>query len=439
MVPDLNETIYLKTLDGFNFENLCARIIEKLGWGKVTVTPKTGDGGKDIILLNSKSETIYIECKHQPNTRIGRPVIQKLHSAVITSGASKGIVITSGSFSREASEYAKTLTPPMELVDILNLTEMAQNIGIRLVIGDDVANYFYKPYASDAVLEDIQYSLLDNLKTYPRKIKDLIKFETFQKGFLPIYIINYSIHDSFTTSVGEIGSVHEDNKWLWINGSTRNIAEQSIITFVNDNSSSLSSISNLHESAQIPDTINKSIDLVSLGDIVKQIIIDKYTREYEYVGQNNVSYKKTFYPRLNSISLKNIKKVDLRFRMIRIIQGTISKEIVSLDAENRVLLDHDIPFCDYCGKNKRLMICDSCAAVFDCGFGKHGRKCSICGKAICVNCCFKYKWPSSIRGYICEECSLKSFGKESSEKRKRKKVLEPNYWDTVKNNRTFKV
>ena len=439
MNPSPYETIYIKTLNGFDFENLCAKIIEKLGWGEVTHTEKTNDGGKDLIIRSQNSEIIYVECKHWLTNRVGRPVVQKLHSAIITSNAFKGIIMTTSSFTKEAIDYARNLTPPVELIDLLTLTEMAQNIGIKLISEEKVADCFYELYAPDSVLEKIQYSLLSDVKTYPRKIEDLIKFETLQKAFLPIYIITYSIHESFSTTVRNLGSVHADNESLAINGSTRRLAEESILSFINSNPSKLSNISELQESARDIETINKSIDLVSLNDLAKQIIIENYTLKISYVGRNNIKYKKTFYPHQSSVSLKDIQIVDLRYRKIRINQGIHSKEVTSIDSENEILLDHAFPSCDYCGGKKRLMVCDSCVSIFDYGLLKHGRKCSMCSMTICVNCLYKYKWPSFFRGYICKECSLKLYNKELSEKRKTKKIIRPNYWDMIKNDNTFKV
>ena len=115
------------------------------------------------------------------------------------------------------------------------------------------------------------------------------------------------------------------------------------------------------------------------------------------------------------------------------------KEMISLDSESDILLDHDFPFCDFCRSKKNLMVCDSCASIFDYGFRKHGKKCSLCSKTICVNCLYKYKWPSFLRGYICEECSLKLYGKDLSEKRKRRKIFKPDAWELFKDDKIFEI
>ncbi len=440
MLSDRDEIVYLNTLDGFNFEDLCARIVEKLGWGKVTKTPKVKDGGKDLIIEENNSGIVLVECKHQPSTPIGRPVIQKLHSTVISSGASKGVVITTGKFTKDAVEHAKTLNPEITLVDLLKLTEMAENAGIKLVSYGPIIQNYFKRYASDSELERIQYSLINTLETHPRTVEELISFHTVDKGFLSVYSITYSIHESFSTTVGLIHSIDKDNQRLYLKGSTGYDAELSMLQFIKPaDTSKLSPVSELQESISSIQSIGNKIDLVSLGNLAKRNITDKYTTRISYTGKNNVKYMKICMPSHSNIVLGNITNILLRHRTIRMDQKSYTKEFISLDSEDTILLDHPILFCDYCGDRKNLMICDSCSLIFDYGFGKHGKRCSICKKTICVNCLYKHKWPSFIRGYICEACAVNLYGKEYSKKRKLKRVHRADYWEKIRKEPTFKI
>ena len=97
-----NETVFLDSLDGFAFEALCQRIFEKSGWGHVERIGMTGDAGRDLIIHSTNKGKIIVECKHQPKTSIGRPIVQKLHSAIISSNSNQGIIITTGKFSQQA-------------------------------------------------------------------------------------------------------------------------------------------------------------------------------------------------------------------------------------------------------------------------------------------------------------------------------------------------
>lgn len=99
-------TIYLNSIDGFEFEKVCRIIFSNLNYGYVESTPLVGDKGRDLI-IHSNEGKILVECKHHPKSSIGRPVVQKLHSAVISEGAIKGIIVTTGTFSKDAILHAK--------------------------------------------------------------------------------------------------------------------------------------------------------------------------------------------------------------------------------------------------------------------------------------------------------------------------------------------
>ena len=125
-------TIYLDDIDGFEFERVCNDIFTNLKYGKVEETPLVGDEGKDLI-IHDKRGKIVVECKHHPKSSVGRPVIQKLHSAVISEGAYKGIVVTTGTFSKQAVEHARKLSPPIELIDKGILLDLATKVRTLLV------------------------------------------------------------------------------------------------------------------------------------------------------------------------------------------------------------------------------------------------------------------------------------------------------------------
>lgn len=70
------------------------------------VTKRTGDGGKDII-LRSNGEVRLVECKRYTSPKVGRPDIQKFHSAMIDFNAVEGFYITTGEFTKQALECAE--------------------------------------------------------------------------------------------------------------------------------------------------------------------------------------------------------------------------------------------------------------------------------------------------------------------------------------------
>ena len=59
---------------------------------------------------------MLVECKqYRPDKPVGRPALQKLHSAMVTQGAHRAILITTSSFSEPAREFAAR--QQIELID----------------------------------------------------------------------------------------------------------------------------------------------------------------------------------------------------------------------------------------------------------------------------------------------------------------------------------
>ena len=87
------------------FEDAVAQLFRNLGY-QVKQTPRSGDGGKDAILV--KDGTKYVlECKSGAQC-IGRPDLQKFFAAMHHEGAVEAFYVNTGKFSPQAIEYAKT-------------------------------------------------------------------------------------------------------------------------------------------------------------------------------------------------------------------------------------------------------------------------------------------------------------------------------------------
>lgn len=88
-------------MDGFEFEEFCYKVFKANGY-KAKLTPKTNDGGKDIILKRDNN-TIYVECKHYAEeNKITVNLIHKLISACTVDNISHGIFITTSSYTSSA-------------------------------------------------------------------------------------------------------------------------------------------------------------------------------------------------------------------------------------------------------------------------------------------------------------------------------------------------
>ena len=97
----------LKAMDPSAFERLSQRLLREAGFTKVEVRGKTGDGGIDgigILRVNLVSFQIYFQCKRWKGS-VGSKEIRDFRGA-LEGRADKGLFITTGTFTSQASEEA---------------------------------------------------------------------------------------------------------------------------------------------------------------------------------------------------------------------------------------------------------------------------------------------------------------------------------------------
>jgi len=101
------------------FEELVAAVFKQGGF-EVELTPETRDGGIDIIAVRKGGligqELHFIECKrYLPHNTVGIGVVQRLLGVVEQHRATKGVVVTTSSFSKDAKLVAENTRHRLEL------------------------------------------------------------------------------------------------------------------------------------------------------------------------------------------------------------------------------------------------------------------------------------------------------------------------------------
>lgn len=124
------------------FEKLVLDLLDKMGYAydkeSIISTDYSGDEGIDGIINEDQFgfNSIYIQAKKWNRSSVGTPEIQKFLGAVAGQGGTKGLFITTSTFTREAIDYAKKqLQVKLILVDGKMLTDlmMKYNLGVSVV------------------------------------------------------------------------------------------------------------------------------------------------------------------------------------------------------------------------------------------------------------------------------------------------------------------
>ncbi len=112
-------------LTGYQFEEEVAKLYKKYGF-KTKVTQYSGDGGVDII-LEKNDEKIAVQCKHHASS-VGPNDVRALQGVVAAQGYSRGIFVSLNGFTPTVKQEVNSGRIRIELLDINDLIEMAEDL-----------------------------------------------------------------------------------------------------------------------------------------------------------------------------------------------------------------------------------------------------------------------------------------------------------------------
>ena len=385
------KVVSLEKYDGYKFEKLCATILEKAGYGKATLTPKSGDGGKDIIISSKNGDVIYVECKHHPDTTIGRPVIQKLHSAMITGKADSGIVVTSGRFSTDAENYVRQNRIPIKLIDINLLSSISKKVGIQLYQNNapiKISGYPIPPRSN--VETCIERYLSQKYISAPLPVKDIINFKNGHVRKQPVYECYYDIDFTIKSPTYVLKHDCSSKNRILIDGRTGKIYPEFQTSIINK--SQKVDYSKLNSGAWKEYVDDFQISETTLRKNLLAIIKEKHTDTIRYVGNNNVEYSKTGSPSNRDIDIYNIEQVFVPNLAVDIcIENSKYKVRNCYSNNNTLYIPEVLDVCGVCGKKIDTgVICNDCGSFVHNprSLDSHSFVCSNCGKTICRKCTY---------------------------------------------------
>jgi restriction system protein len=117
------------------FERLAQRILRESGFTQVEVTGRSGDGGidgKGIFRIGLLSFHVNFQCKRWQGV-VGPATIREFRGA-ITGRADKGLVITTGNFTKDAvREAVRDGALAIDLVDGQQLLDMLKDLRLGVI------------------------------------------------------------------------------------------------------------------------------------------------------------------------------------------------------------------------------------------------------------------------------------------------------------------
>lgn len=151
----------MNNMSGIEFEFLCKKLLEKMGFD-VEQTKASGDGGIDLIATNSQPflEGKYIiQCKRYSGS-VGEPIIRDLYGVVCSERANKGILMTTGTFTNSAVNFAAG--KQLELIDGIKLSVLLEK--------HQITNTSSLENSKINILELLENTLLFNIDEYNNRM-----------------------------------------------------------------------------------------------------------------------------------------------------------------------------------------------------------------------------------------------------------------------------
>ena len=127
----------LQSITPSSFERLCQRLLRELGFQNVEVTGQSNDGGIDgkglLRLGGVLSFNVIFQAKRYEGS-VSPSIVRDFRGAMV-GRADKGLIITTGSFTREAKKEAqRDGAPPIDLMDGNELAEKLKELKLGIDI-----------------------------------------------------------------------------------------------------------------------------------------------------------------------------------------------------------------------------------------------------------------------------------------------------------------
>ena len=125
------------------FEELVLDLLVEMGYGgsraDAEAVGRSGDGGIDGIIKEDKLglDSIYIQAKRYTEGNVSAPDIKNFIGALVNRGASKGVFITTSSFTAPAKDAASVSAgPTIVLIDGDQLVQLMINHNVGITLGN---------------------------------------------------------------------------------------------------------------------------------------------------------------------------------------------------------------------------------------------------------------------------------------------------------------
>lgn len=377
----------LEHLTPKEFEAWCQLVFERTYGCLVRDSPFSGDEGRDLVIDHPEG-LIVVECKHQPGASVGRPVVQKLHSAVLTAGAKKGIIATTGSFARTVQDYVARLEVKIELLDANKLAFLAEKVGIptaqKGAIAPDTALAF--PTVPEAQFaQEFGGAVLTAGHFSPGRLPQPLLRAARRTEYAGYFLGRFTAAGQVNTAVGTAQEDWSGSVWLQSDGSRAGTGPPPGLdpgehTFV--------PLGRALAAAPGP-TPPPKVQLLDANRQLKEYLLASLGRTFTYTGRNNQRYSRVVRPSARATSVEATRLLYVPSQSFNLeIGGTSHPGLVRESTAGFLVSSRTLTDCTMCRRVVRQPSQIICAACFKPAHRRtflhpDSNRCTVCGALIC--------------------------------------------------------
>ena len=409
----------LDDLSGFEFEELMVEVFRHQGYRDVRQAVRTADEGRDVTMIDDggpgEPVGVVVECKH--TATVGRPVVQKLHSAVTThdyDGPVRGMVATTGRFTSPAEEYAERVSAApddidIDLLDGRELREIGESIGMDLYSGRiEVLCEETLPPPTDVE------TVVEERSAAAARVENLARDDLPEPAatlsFAPSLLVETEVDATFETTVGVIHSVFERER-LAVSADREgpSLLNGGISRLIADDSSPRVPLpepdgENREDGSVGVDPRYADVEIRRFGRTESEYVDwvvdrqrDRHERTVRYTGDNNVTYTKTCTPRSADVRVLDVDPVYLPHATTTTELGEYEYEHGFVtNGDERLILRNEFDACVHCGSggdggsggdagsgDATITYCSNCGSL---NCDDHVREERLVGEPVCTGC-----------------------------------------------------
>ncbi|WOG29898.1 restriction endonuclease [Endozoicomonas sp. 8E] len=124
----------IQNLTWQQFEQYIGEAYRRKGYSVEETGLGGADGGVDLI-LRQEGKTLLVQCKNWKRRKVGVSVVREMFGLVKAQGATGGVLVTAGAFTKEAQKFAQDTG--LELIDGQRLVRLVNSVREAPLKNDD--------------------------------------------------------------------------------------------------------------------------------------------------------------------------------------------------------------------------------------------------------------------------------------------------------------